>query len=703
MKILYIAIVLTISLSACVKTTVMNYPQTRQEAVIDTYYGVEVEDPYRWLEDDNSDETAAWVIEQNELTFGYLNQLPGREFIQSRITELMDYPRLGTPFKRAGKYFFYRNNGLQNQSVLYMSDSPQGEEEVLLDPNLLSADGTVSLSGIEISPDGKYLVYRISRSGSDWNEIYVMDIATRELLPDVIKWVKFSGTAWYDNGFYYSAYEKPASGSELSGSNEFHLVKYHKLGSNPDNDAIVYREQEHPKRLFRAGITDDRRFLLLSRSESTSGNSLAFMDLTQRNQQFVTVQETFEANFNVIDNLGDELLVLTNYKAPKYRLLKIDTKKPAEADWIELIPESDHVLASATLAGGMLVLNYLKNAYNHLEVYSYDGNFAYNIELPGIGSTGGLSGDKDDPEAFFAFSSFNTPGEIYSYDFSTGSSELFYRPEVKFNPDNFQVDQVWYTSKDGTKVPMFLFYKKGITLNKSNPTLLYGYGGFNISQTPGFSVQRLFFVENGGILAVANIRGGGEFGEVWHKSGTKMQKQNVFDDFIAAAEYLINEGYTSTKKLAIQGGSNGGLLVGAVANQRPDLFKVALPAVGVLDMLRYHKFTIGWAWATDYGTSEEGETMFNYLMTYSPYHNIGKKAYPATLVTTADHDDRVVPAHSFKYIARLQELHTGKLPVLIRIDTDAGHGAGKPTAKIIEEQTDIWAFTMYHLGMKIQP
>ncbi len=681
----------------------MNYPQTRKEVVTDNYFGVNVEDPYRWLEDDNSEETAAWVKEQNELTFGYLNQLPGREFIQSRLTELMDYPRLGTPFKIAGTYFFYRNNGLQNQSVLYMSDSARGEEQVLLDPNLLSADGTVSLSGIEITPDGQYLIYRISRSGSDWNEIYVMDIATRELLPDVIQWVKFSGTAWYDNGFYYSAYEKPSSGSELSGSNEYHLVKYHKLGTDPNNDPVIYREPEHPKRLFRAGITDDRRFLLLSRSESTSGNSLAFMDLTQRNQQFITVKETFEANFNVIDNIGDELVVLTNYKAPKYRMLKIDTKKPAEADWIELIPESEHVLASATLAGGKLVLNYLKNAYNHLEVYHYDGTFAYTIELPGIGSTGGLSGDKDDPEAFFSFSSFNTPGEIYSYDFNTGNSELFYRPEVKFNPDEFQVDQVWYTSKDGTRVPMFLFYKKGVARNKSNPTLLYGYGGFNISMTPGFSVPRLFFVESGGILAVANIRGGGEFGETWHKSGTKMQKQNVFDDFIAAAEYLINEGYTSTKKLAIQGGSNGGLLVGAVANQRPDLFKVALPAVGVLDMLRYHKFTIGWAWATDYGTSEESEAMFNYLMTYSPYHNIEAKAYPATLVTTADHDDRVVPAHSFKYIARLQEQHTGKLPVLIRIDTDAGHGAGKPTAKIIEEQTDIWAFTMYHLGLKIQP
>lgn len=686
---------------SCSKTVRINYPETRKDVVTDTYFGTEVADHYRWLEDDNSAETAEWVAAQNEVTFSYLNQLPGREKINSRLTELMDYPRNGTPFKRAGKYFYYRNDGLQNQSVLYMTETLGGEERIVLDPNKLSDDGTVALSGIEITPEGEYLIYRISRSGSDWNEIYVMNIESGELLPDVIKWVKFSGTSWYDNGFFYSAYAEPEAGSTLSGSNENHLVKYHKMGTDPASDPVIYNEPEFPKRLLRVGATEDKRFLILSRSQGSSGNALSFRDLISPSNQFIPVMESFDSDFSVIDNIGDHLYVVTNYKAPKYRLLKVDSKNPAEENWQELIPETDHVLSSAGMAGGKLVVNYLKNAYTHLEVYDFDGVFEYEVALPGIGSTGGFSGKKDDAEAFYSFSSFNTPGEVYRYDFDTRESTLHYRPEVKFNPDEFQVDQVWYTSKDGTQIPLFLFYRKGMIRNGSNPTLLYGYGGFNISQTPGFSVSRLFFVENGGILAVANIRGGGEFGEAWHKAGTKLQKQNVFDDFIAAAEYLVSEKYTSPKKLAIQGGSNGGLLVGAVANQRPDLFRVALPAVGVLDMLRYHKFTIGWAWAGDYGTSEESGDMFNYLMTYSPYHNIQAVDYPATLVTTADHDDRVVPAHSFKYISRLQELHTGKLPVLIRIETKAGHGAGKPTAKVIEEQTDIWSFTMYHLGMEI--
>jgi prolyl oligopeptidase len=701
MKIIYLITLMAIITSACTKTAKVIYPETKKENVTDTYFGTEVADPYRWLEDDNSPETAEWVKAQNEVTFAYLNQLPGREQINNRLTELMDYPRVSAPYKRAGKYFFSKNDGLQNQSVIFMSETLGGEEQVLLDPNKLSEDGTVALSGTEISPDGKYLVYRISRSGSDWNEIYVMNIETGELLPDIIKWVKFSGTSWYDEGFFYSAYTEPVAGSALSGSNENHLVKYHKLGTDPATDPIVYSEPEFPKRLFGAGTTEDKRFLLLSRSEGSSGNALSFKDLYSKTAQFIPLIESFDSDFNVVDNIGDQLIVHTNYKAPKYRLLKIDTRNPAEGNWVELIPEADHVMSSATLAGGKIVLNYLKNAYNHLEVFNYDGVYDYEISLPGIGSTGGLSGNKDEAEAFYSFSSYNTPGEVYRFDFSTRESTLHYRPEVKFNPDEFQVDQVWYTSKDGTKVPMFLFYKKGTPRNSSNPTLLYGYGGFNISQTPGFSVSRLFFVENGGILAVANLRGGGEFGETWHKAGTKLQKQNVFDDFIAAAEYLIDEKFTTPKKLAIQGGSNGGLLVGAVVKQRPELFRVALPAVGVLDMLRYHKFTIGWAWAGDYGTSEESEEMFRYLMTYSPYHNIKAASYPATLVTTADHDDRVVPAHSFKYIARLQEFHTGDLPVLIRIETKAGHGAGKPTAKIIEEHTDIWSFTMYHLGMSL--
>lgn len=698
MKKMYLLALSALVAGACTQSGKINYPETQKVDVVDTYFGTEVSDPYRWLEDDNSAETANWVTQQNAVTFAYLESLPARNEIKSRLTELMDYPKVGTPFKRAGKYFYYRNNGLQNQSVLYMADKLGGEEKILLDPNKLSDDGTVALSGIEISPDGKYLVYRISRSGSDWNEIYVKNIETGEQLPDVIKWVKFSGTSWAGDGFYYSAYPKPAGGSELSASNENHQVRFHKLGTNPENDPVVYKEPEFPKRLFGAYATEDKQFLLLSRSDASSGNALSFRRITD-SRQFIPLMESFEYDFGVIDNVGDDFYVLTNYKAPKYRLIKIDAKNHTEENWKVIIPEKDNVLLSARLVGGKIVAGYMKNAYSHIEVYDYDGKFDYKIELPGIGTTRDFSGTKDDTEAFYSFTSYNTPGEIYRYDFGNKETSLHYRPEVKFNPDEFQVDQVWYASKDGTKVPMFLFYKKGIEKNGTNPTLLYGYGGFNSSLTPGFSTQRLCFVERGGILAVANIRGGGEFGETWHKSGTKMQKQNVFDDFIAAAEYLISEKYTSAQKLAIQGGSNGGLLVGAVSNQRPELFKVALPAVGVMDMLRYHKFTIGWAWAGDYGTSEDSEEMFKYLLGYSPLHNIKEQNYPATLVTTADHDDRVVPAHSFKYISRLQELNTGKLPVLIRIETKAGHGAGKPTAKIIDEYTDVWAFTMYHLGM----
>ncbi|MFZ2795106.1 MAG: prolyl oligopeptidase family serine peptidase [Prolixibacteraceae bacterium] len=687
---------------SCKKAPVMSYPETRKEAVVDTFYGTPVEDPYRWLEDDNSEETAQWVERQNEVTFTYLNGLPGRDTIKARLTALMDYPKISAPFKRAGKYFFGKNDGLQNQSVIYMSESLHGDARILLDPNTLSDDGTIALSGMEITPDGKYMIYMISKSGSDWNEIFVKNIETGEILPDHIKWVKFSSTSWYDGGFFYSCYNAPEAGNELSKSNENHLVKYHKLGTDPATDPLIASDPEHPKRNMGAGLTRDKRFMFLYKTESTSGNSLAFKEMNKKDGPFIPLMESFEHDFNIIDNIDDQLLVLTNYKAPNYRILKIDSRNPQEEFWTELVPEKEQVLRSANLAGGKLVLNYLKDAFTHIEICHYDGSLDYEFPLPGIGTTGGLSGDKDDPEAFYTFSSYNTPGEVYRYDFSTKESALYFRPEVKFNPDDFQVEQVFYTSKDGTKIPMFLFYKKGMVKNGGNPVLLYGYGGFNVSQTPQFSVSRFFFAENGGILAVANLRGGGEYGESWHKAGTKLQKQNVFDDFIAAAEYLINNKYTSSRKLAIQGGSNGGLLVGAVANQRPELFKVALPAVGVMDMLRYHKFTIGWAWATDYGTPEESEEMFNYLLTYSPYHSMkpGIK-YPATLVTTADHDDRVVPSHSFKFISRLQEYNTGKLPVLIRIETKAGHGAGKPTAKVIDEQTDIWAFTFHHLGITL--
>jgi prolyl oligopeptidase len=681
----------------------IQYPPTKKGDVKDTYFGTEVEDPYRWLEDDNSPETAEWVKAQNKLTFDYLGKLPYRNEIKTRLTELWDYPKFGTPFKEAGKYFFYKNDGLQNQSVLYMKDKLDGEPKILLDPNTLSDDGTVSLSGIEITPDAKYLIYRISRSGSDWNEIFVKNIETGEILPDRIKWVKFSGTSWYDGGFYYSCFNAPEAGNELSKSNENHLVKYHKLGTDPSNDPLLMSDPEHPKRNMGVGLTEDKRFIILTKTESTSGNSCAFREMNSPKKEFIPLMEGFESDFNVIDNVDEFLIVHTNYKAPKYRILKIDSRNPQESNWVELVPEKENVLQSASLAGGKIVLDYLKDAHSHVEVYNYDGAFDYVLELPGLGTSDASSGKKNDPEAFYNFSSYNTPGEIYKYDFITKQSSLYFRPEVKFNPKDFEVNQVFYTSKDGTKIPMFLFHKKGIVMNGNNPTLLYGYGGFNISMTPAFSVSRLFFVENGGILAVANLRGGGEYGEDWHKAGTKLQKQNVFDDFIAAAEYLISQKYTSSEKLAIQGGSNGGLLIGAVTNQRPDLFKVALPAVGVMDMLRYHKFTIGWAWATDFGTSADSEEMFKYLYNYSPYHTIKKgTAYPAVLATTADHDDRVVPAHTFKYMARLQEYGAGnKLPLLVRIDAKAGHGAGKPTAKVIEEYTDVWSFVFYHLGIKL--
>jgi len=681
----------------------IQYPSTKKGDVKDTYFGTVVEDPYRWLEDDNSAETADWVKAENKLTFGYLEKLPFRDKIKSRLTELWDYPKYGTPFKEAGKYFFYKNNGLQNQSVLYTTADLAAEPKVLLDPNTLSDDGTAALTGIEISNDGKYLMYQVAKSGSDWNEIFVKSIETGELLPDHITWVKFSGISWYKDGFFYSAYDKPEAGSELSKANEFQKVYFHKLGTEQTADQLIVSDSKNPKRMFGAGLTEDKRFLLISKSIGTNGNALDFKDLSKTNSNFISLIDSYESEFNAVENIGDDLYVLTNYKAPKFRLIRINTNKPEEANWVDVIPEKKDVLESVQLIAGKMVVNYMTDARSKVEVYSYQGVLDHEVQLPGIGTVGGFSGKKDDLIAYYGYTSFNTPGEIYKYDFTTKQSTLHFRPEVKFNPDDFEVKQEFYTSKDGTKVPMFIVNKKGLELNSNNPTLLYGYGGFNISLTPAFSAARIAFIENGGVFAMANLRGGGEYGEDWHLAGTKLKKQNVFDDFIAAAEYLISQKYTSSEKLAIQGGSNGGLLIGAVTNQRPELFKVALPQVGVMDMLRFNKFTIGWAWAGDYGTSEDNAPMFNYLYAYSPYHTIKKGvAYPAILATTADHDDRVVPAHTFKYMARMQEYNSGnKLPLLIRIDSKAGHGAGKPTAKVIEEYTDVWSFVFYHLGMKL--
>ena len=702
MKQLIISLLALSFMSSCSEKPIQ-YPPTQKGDVKDNYFGTEVEDPYRWLEDDNSPETAEWVKAQNNLTFDYLHKLPFRDQINARLTELWDYPKYGTPFKEAGKYFFFKNNGLQNQSVLFMTDDLKAEPTVLLDPNTLSEDGTAALSNIEISNDGKYLIYQVAKSGSDWNEIFVKNIETGEMLPDHILWVKFSGVSWYKNGFFYSAYDKPVAGSELSKSNEFQKLYFHELGTEQSADKLIASDPDNAKKMFGAGLSDDKRFLFVSKSQGTHGNALEVKDLNKANSKFVSLTQSYEFEFHAIDNIGDDLFILTNYKAPKYHLIKININQPEENNWVEIIPEKKDVLESVRLLAGKLVANYMTDAHSKTEIFSYEGNPEQEVQLPGIGTVSAFSGKRDENIAFYSYTSFNTPGEIYQYDFATNQSTLHFRPEVKFNPDDYEVKQEFYASKDGTKVPMFIVNKKGLELNGNNPTLLYAYGGFNISLTPSFSAARMAFIENGGVLAVANLRGGGEYGEDWHEAGTKMKKQNVFDDFIAAAEYLINQKYTSTKKLAIQGGSNGGLLVGAVTNQRPELFKVALPAVGVMDMLRFQKFTIGWAWASDYGSSDDNQEMFNYLNSYSPYHTIKKEtAYPAVLVTTADHDDRVVPAHSFKYIARMQEYNPeNKLPLLIRIDSKAGHGAGKPTAKVIEEYTDVWAFVFYHLGMKM--
>ncbi|MDX9882283.1 MAG: prolyl oligopeptidase family serine peptidase [Prolixibacteraceae bacterium] len=680
----------------------IEYPLTKKVEVSDDYFGTVVKDPYRWLENDTSAETAEWVKAQNEVTFAYLEKLPYREQIRNRLTELMDYPRYSTPFKEAGKYYFFKNNGLQNQSVLYVTDELNGEPREVLDPNKLSEDGTVALSGVEITEDGKYMIYKIARSGSDWNEIFVKNLETGELLQDHIKWVKFSGLDSYNDGFFYSAYDKPVPGSELSNANEYHKIYFHKIGTTQADDQLIYEDREHAKRNCYAGVSEDNRFLIVSMSETTSGNALSVKNLNDRNGKLVSVIATFDNDFNVVGTIGDNLYALTNCDAPKYKLIKFNLKNPEKENWEEIIPEKENVLQSAGFIGNKIVALYMKDAHSVMQVFSHAGSFEYDVKLPGIGAVNTISGKMDDPVAFYDYTSFNTPGEIYKFDLANNESTLHYRPEVKFNPDDFEVKQEFYISKDDTKIPMFIVHKKGLVLNGKNPALLYAYGGFNISLAPSFSTTRLAFFENGGVYAVANLRGGGEYGEEWHLAGTKMNKQNVFDDFIAAAEYLIAQKYTSNDKLAIMGGSNGGLLIGAVLNQRPDLFKVAFPLVGVMDMLRYHQFTIGWAWAGDYGKSDDSREMFEYLYHYSPYHTIIKGGkYPAVLAGTADHDDRVVPAHTFKYMARLQEYNSGKLPVLVRIDVKAGHGAGKPTAKVIDEYTDLWSFLFYHLDMKM--
>ncbi len=680
--------------------TFLKYPETQQVNQIDIYHGVEVADPYRWLEDPDSPETKAWVEAQNQVTFSYLSQIPQREEIKTRLTQVWDYEKYGIPFKRGDRYFYYKNDGLQNQSVLYVLNSLDDEPRVLIDPNLLSEDGTVSLNGVAISKDGNLMAYALSYSGSDWQEWHVRNIETGEDLPDHIKWSKFSGASWtHDHqGFFYSRYDEPNEQTKHEDVNYYQKLFYHKIGTDQSQDILVYHRPEQKEWGFSGIVSEDGQYLIISVWLGTEPKNLLFYkDLTEPNAEVVELISEFQAQYSFIDNDGSVFWFETDLDAPRRRVIAIDI---SNGNQTEIIPERAETLQGVTVLNHQFVAAYLKDAHSQIKVFNLDGSWVRDITLPGLGSAGGFDGDRADTETFYSFTSFTTPTTIYRYNMLTGESSVFRQPQVDFNPGDYESHQVFYHSKDGTRVPMFITHKKGIKLDGNNPTYLYGYGGFNISLTPSFSVSQLVWMEYGGILAVPNLRGGGEYGEEWHQAGTKLNKQNVFDDFIAAAEWLIANQYTCREKLAIGGGSNGGLLVAACLTQRPDLFAAVLPAVGVLDMLRFHKFTIGWAWCSDYGSPENPEE-FKALYAYSPLHNLKPGThYPATLITTADHDDRVVPAHSFKFAAALQAAHAGEAPVLIRIETKAGHGAGKPTTKIIEEVADKWAFLFRVLGME---
>ena len=674
------------------QNSIFSYPQTRKSDQVDNYHGVTVADPYRWLEDLDSEETASWVEAQTAVTFGYLNQIPAKETIKQRLTKLWDYEKYGIPFKQGNRYFYFKNDGLQNQSILYVLDSLDAEPEVLLDPNILSDDGTVALSGMSISEDGNLIAYGLSTSGSDWQEWKVRDINTKEDLSDHLKWVKFSGASWtHDHqGFYYSRYDQPQDGKPLEEINYFQKLYYHRLGTDQSEDTLIYERPDHKEWGFNGFVTEDGKYLIISVWKGTESKNLVFyQDLTQPNTEVIELISEFEASYSFIDYQGDIFWFTTDLDASRSRVIAIDinTKIPTE-----IIPEAPETLEGVNILNNQFIADYLKDAHTQMKIFNLDGSFVREIELPGIGSVGGFGGKRYDTETFYSYTSFTAPNTIYRYNLITGESTIYRQAQVDFNPDDYETQQIFYPSKDGTLIPMFITAKKGVELNGNNPTILYGYGGFNISLTPSFSISRLVWLEMGGVYAIANLRGGGEYGENWHQAGTKLKKQNVFDDFISAAEWLIEKRYTSAEKLAIMGGSNGGLLVGACMIQRPDLFAAVLPAVGVLDMLRFHKFTIGWAWCSDYGSPENPEE-FQALYAYSPLHNLKPgTAYPATLITTGDHDDRVVPAHSFKFASALQEHHIGENPVLIRIETKAGHGAGKPTDKVIEEIADQFAF-----------
>lgn len=700
---LILSIAATAMLSSIDAVAQVTYPKAPKDNTVDVYFGEKVADPYRWLEDDMSAQTAEWVDAENAVTRKYLDNIPMRKNILKRLKETANYEKIGIPFKRQGKWYVYRNNGLQNQSVLYQMDSPTADaskQRVWLDPNALSTDGTVALKGIYFSHNGRYMAYVISRSGSDWEEIYVKDCQTGHDIDDHIVWAKFTGATWLGDGFYYSAYDAPEKGRETSAKNSVQKIYYHKIGTPQSEDQLFFMNPTQPLRFYNVDIDHDEKVMTLNEGGMDNGNNLYVRDLTKPNSQFIQMCSDTRFRYSTVETVGKKMYILTNAGAPKYRLMVADVNRPGYNDWKEVVPEGESVLTDVTFADDRMILQYSKDNCNQMYTYTTDGKLIGEIKLPTFGSTS-ASGMRGQKEVFYSFTSYTMPNTIYSYDLNTDKSTVWAAPKVNFRSDDYKTDMVFYTSKDGTRAPLFITYKKGMKLNGRNPLLLYGYGGFNITYAPFFVSNYIPFLERGGIYVHAVLRGGGEYGEDWHVAGTKLQKQNVFDDFIAAAEYLINNKYTSSDRLAIQGGSNGGLLVGACMTQRPDLYQVCLPAVGVMDMLRYHKFTIGWNWAPDYGTSDDSKEMFEYLRAYSPLHTLkpGVK-YPATLVSTADHDDRVVPAHSFKFAARLQECQAGTAPTLISIGKDAGHGGGKPLAKRLAEQADILSFTLWNMGIK---
>ncbi len=686
--------------------TISNYPKTKIVDTITHFFGTDIKDPYRWLEDDQSLETKTWVKAQNEITFGYLGNIPYREELKERLTKLWNYEKIGSPFKEGGYTYFYKNDGLQNQHVIYSYKTGEDPStaKVFLDPNTFKKDGTISLGNISFSDDGKTLAYSVSDGGSDWRKILVMNTETKEIIEDTLINIKFSAISWYKNeGFYYSSYDKP-KGSELSTKTDQHKLYYHKLGTSQKDDLIIFGDVPEEKHRYVSGyLTEDYKYLVITANISTSGNKLFIKDLTKPNSSLITVLNHTDSDTYVIDNVGSKLYLVTNLNAPNKKIVTVNASNPTSENWVDFIPETEHVLNPSS-GGGYFYAEYMVDAVSKVKQYDLNGQLIRDIKLPGIGNVDGFGGKKEEKIDYFSFTNYNTPSSIYEYNADTGESKLYWKPIIEFNPEDYESKQIFYTSKDGTKIPMIITHKKGIKLNGKNPTILYGYGGFNISLSPLFSINNAVWMEQGGVYAVPNLRGGGEYGKKWHIAGTKMQKQNVFDDFIAAAEYLIENKYTSSDYLAIRGVSNGGLLVGATMTQRPDLIKVALPAVGVLDMLRYHTFTAGAGWAYDYGTAEDSKEMFEYLKEYSPVHNVKEGVqYPATLVTTGDHDDRVVPAHSFKFAAELQAKQSGNNPTLIRIETDAGHGAGTPISKIIEQYADIFGFVLYNMGFDVLP